>query len=82
MVRTIVGVGLFDFGDIDGQGGRRPAPALPGLAYGDGKLYIADTYNNKIKVCTPQDAVGQDASSDRTRRATATIPRSSTSRAA
>jgi len=25
----------------------------PGLAYGRGKLFIADTYNNKIKVCDP-----------------------------
>ena len=25
-----------------------------GLAYGDGQLYIADTYNNKIKVCDPK----------------------------
>ena len=25
-----------------------------GLAYGDGHLYIADTYNNKIKVCDPR----------------------------
>src|SRR5207253_8248396 len=25
-----------------------------GLAYGDGQLYIADTYNNKVKVCAPR----------------------------
>ena len=24
------------------------------MAYGDGKLYIADSYNNKIKVCDPR----------------------------
>ena len=31
-----------------------------GVAYGDGKLYIADTYNNKIKVCRSQDPRRQD----------------------
>ena len=30
MVRTVVGQGLFEFGDKDGHGGNRPAPALPG----------------------------------------------------
>ncbi len=30
VVRTIVGEGLFEFGDQDGRGGDRPAPALPG----------------------------------------------------
>ena len=29
-VRTIVGQGLFEFGDKDGRGADRPAPALPG----------------------------------------------------
>ncbi len=51
---TIVGVGLFGFGDIDGVG---PAVRLQhclGVAYGDGKLYVADTYNNKVKVCDPK----------------------------
>ena len=24
------------------------------MAYGDGKLFIADTYNNKVKVCDPR----------------------------
>jgi hypothetical protein len=64
-VRTIVGTSdlpggrLFTFGDVDGKitvGQFRDEPnrvllqhAL-GVAYADGKLYIADTYNNKIKV--------------------------------
>ena len=53
-VSTIVGSGLFNFGDIDGQG---PSVRLQhdlGVAYGGGKLYVADTYNNKIKVCDPK----------------------------
>ena len=48
-VSTIVGVGLFEFGDVDGAGpGVRLQHPL-GLAYQDGILYIADTYNDKIK---------------------------------
>ena len=52
-VQSIVGQGLFEFGDIDGKG---PAVRLQhclGLAFGDSSLYIADTYNNKIKICDP-----------------------------
>ena len=52
-VETIVGVGLFGFGDVDGRGETVRLQHCLGLAYGDGKLYIADTYNNKIKVCDP-----------------------------
>jgi thiol-disulfide isomerase/thioredoxin len=54
MVHTIVGEGLFEFGDRDGKG---PAVRLQhclGLAYGDDHLYIADTYNNKVKSCVPR----------------------------
>lgn len=53
-VSTIVGQGLFEFGDIDGEGSRVRLQHCLGLAYADGKLYIADTYNNKIKVCDPK----------------------------
>ena len=37
----------------------RPPPARLGVAFHDGKLFIADTYNNKIKVVRPQDPRGQ-----------------------
>ena len=53
-VRTIVGTGLFDFGDRDGRGPIVRLQHCLGVAYGDGHLYIADSYNNKIKVCTPK----------------------------
>ncbi|AMV36974.1 thioredoxin-like domain-containing protein [Planctomyces sp. SH-PL62] len=56
-VGRVVGMGLFEFGDRDGVG---PAQVrlqhCLGLAFGDGKLYIADTYNNKVKVCDPEKA--------------------------
>ena len=53
-VATIVGVGLFGFDDIDGVGEEVRLQHCLGVAYGNGKLYIADTYNNKIKVCDPK----------------------------
>jgi thiol-disulfide isomerase/thioredoxin/sugar lactone lactonase YvrE len=48
-VRTIVGQGLFDFGDIDGSGDEVRLQHPLGVAYADGTLFVADTYNNKIK---------------------------------
>ncbi|HEX8201569.1 MAG TPA: thioredoxin-like domain-containing protein [Isosphaeraceae bacterium] len=53
-VGRLVGMGLFAFGDVDGQGARVRLQHCLGLAYADGKLYVADTYNNKIKVCDPK----------------------------
>ncbi len=53
-VRTIVGVGLFDFGDVDGTGDKvRLQHALGVTVADDGLLYVADTYNNKIKRINP-----------------------------
>ena len=51
----IVGQGLFEFGDQDGRGATVRLQHCLGLAYGGGHLYIADTYNNKIKVCDPKN---------------------------
>jgi thiol-disulfide isomerase/thioredoxin len=53
-VQTIVGNGLFVFDDIDGIGAEVRLQHCLGVAYGEGKLYIADSYNNKIKVCDPK----------------------------
>jgi thiol-disulfide isomerase/thioredoxin len=67
-VRTLVGEGLFEFGDRDGVG---PAVRLQhaiGVAYHDGLVYIADTYNSKIKTLDPRTRTvrtflgGEDAS--------------------
>ncbi|MFQ3534451.1 MAG: thioredoxin-like domain-containing protein [Aggregatilineales bacterium] len=53
-VQTIVGTGLFDFGDVDGVGDAVRLQHALGLTLGaDGKLYVADTYNHKIKVIDP-----------------------------
>jgi thiol-disulfide isomerase/thioredoxin/sugar lactone lactonase YvrE len=48
-VTTIVGKGLFDFGDIDGTGDAVRLQHPLGVVYVDGRLYVADTYNHKIK---------------------------------
>jgi thiol-disulfide isomerase/thioredoxin len=62
-VETLVGRGLFEFGDRDGPGqvadpnARKTTEAMlqhpVGVAYHDGRLYVADTYNSKIKVIEP-----------------------------
>ncbi|MFO0951852.1 MAG: thioredoxin-like domain-containing protein [Isosphaeraceae bacterium] len=52
-VGRVVGEGLFEFGDRDGRGSAVRLQHCLGVAYAKGKLYIADTYNNKIKVSEP-----------------------------
>jgi thiol-disulfide isomerase/thioredoxin len=53
-VRTIVGEGLFEFGDVDGVGDRVRLQHALGVAWAEGKLFVADTYNSKIKVIDPE----------------------------
>jgi thiol-disulfide isomerase/thioredoxin len=53
-VKTIVGEGLFEFGDVDGKGNEVRLQHALGVAFKDGKLYIADTYNSKIKLIDPE----------------------------
>ena len=52
-VSTIVGTGLFRFGDENGVGEFVRLQHALGVAYLDGKLYVADTYNSKIKILDP-----------------------------
>ena len=49
LVTTLVGKGLFDFGDVDGDQKKARLQHALGVAYHDGVVYVADTYNNKIK---------------------------------
>ncbi|MEX2188350.1 MAG: thioredoxin-like domain-containing protein [Pirellulales bacterium] len=55
-VETIVGTAhlssgrLFEFGDQDGEGEDVKLQHALGVVHVDGLLYVADTYNNKIKV--------------------------------
>lgn len=48
-VETLVGTGLFDFGDKDGTGLEALIQHALAVGYFDGKVYVADTYNSKIK---------------------------------
>jgi DNA-binding beta-propeller fold protein YncE len=59
-VSTLVGAGpvegrnLFRFGDIDEIGEKARLQHALGVAFHDGKLYVADTYNSKVKVVDPE----------------------------
>lgn len=54
-VRTVVGTSelargrLFEFGDVDGAKEVARLQHCLGVAYHSNKIYVADTYNNKIK---------------------------------
>lgn len=58
-VRTVIGTAdlptnrLFTFGDVDGQGAAVRFQHPLGIAFHDGVVYLADTYNNKIKAIDP-----------------------------
>ena len=52
-VATIVGQGLFTFGDVDGTGDEVRLQHPLGVEAYDGALLIADTYNNKVKQVFP-----------------------------
>lgn len=53
-VNTLVGTGLFEFGDIDGIGNDVRLQHVQAVCYVNGLVYLADTYNNRIKVLNPQ----------------------------
>ncbi len=48
-VKTLVGTGLFDYGDEDGQGLEAKLQHPQGIALAGGRLIIADTYNHKLR---------------------------------
>ena len=56
-VSTLVGEGLFTFGDVDGIGDDVRLQHPIGLELHDGSLLITDSYNNKIKSLDPGSRV-------------------------
>ncbi len=48
-VVTLVGTGLFDFGDAEGIGKQAMLQHVQGVAVGQDVVFIADTYNHRIK---------------------------------
>jgi len=55
-VVTHIGQGLFDFGDQDGTRKSARLQHALGVACAENLVFIADTYNNKIKVFDPETA--------------------------
>ena len=54
-VKTIVGQDLFVFGDVDGKGEEVRLQHPLGVTNYNGLIYVADTYNHKIKIVNPGD---------------------------
>jgi DNA-binding beta-propeller fold protein YncE len=52
-VTTLAGGNLFDFGDVDGTGDAVRLQHPQGIATDGERVYIADTYNHRIKVLDP-----------------------------
>jgi len=64
-VDTLVGTAhlpsarLFTFGDVDGRGEEVRLQHALGVVVYEGKLYVADTYNNKIKVIDLDERISE-----------------------
>ncbi|MEO7112185.1 MAG: hypothetical protein ABI183_17200, partial [Polyangiaceae bacterium] len=52
-VKTVVGKDLFVFGDVDGAAKDVRLKHPIGVGYGAGSIWVADTYNSKIKKIDP-----------------------------
>ena len=53
-VRTLVGTGLFDFGDVDGVGDHARLQHPQGIAAAeDGRLLVCDSYNDSLRWVDP-----------------------------
>ena len=52
-VRTVVGTGLFDFGDRDGTGDAALLQHAESVAWDGQTLVVADTYNDKLRRIDP-----------------------------
>jgi DNA-binding beta-propeller fold protein YncE len=66
-VSTVVGEGLFEFGDVDGTGDKVRLQHALGVAFHDGKLFVADTYNNKVKELDPTSRTSKSFLGEKTR---------------
>ena len=52
-VKTIVGTGLFDYGDEDGPAASALLQHPQGIVFLNGTLFVGDTYNHKIRAVDP-----------------------------
>lgn len=53
VVTTVAGGDLFEFGDVDGTGDKVRFQHPLGIAWAGGRLFVADTYNHRIKALDP-----------------------------
>jgi DNA-binding beta-propeller fold protein YncE len=53
-VKTLIGEGLFEFGDVDGTYPKARLQHAIGVHYQDGTLLVADTYNHKVRKLDPK----------------------------
>jgi len=53
-VTTVAGGDLFQFGDVDGLGDLARFQHPLGVAWQEGAVYVADTYNHKIRKLDPE----------------------------
>jgi thiol-disulfide isomerase/thioredoxin len=66
-VNTLVGTGLFDYGDEDGRGKSAKIQHPQGIVLAGGGLVIADTYNHKVKTVSLSGEVRTLAGDERGR---------------
>lgn len=65
-VVTLVGTGLFEYGDRDGIGRQGQLQHPQGITLAEHHLYIADTYNHRIRILDPDTRqLGTAAGSER-----------------
>ena len=64
---TLVGQGLFDFGDQDGPADKALLQHAAGLDVSGDQVYLADTYNHKIKLLDPTEGTVRTLIGDGTR---------------
>lgn len=48
-VETLVGTGLFDYGNRDGRGTNAQLQHAQGVTFANGNLYLGDTYNHTVR---------------------------------
>ncbi|HSK41006.1 MAG TPA: thioredoxin-like domain-containing protein [Arenibaculum sp.] len=59
-VATLVGTGLFDFGHVDGPFADAQLQHCLGVAWWGGRLLVADSYNDAIRILDPATRMVED----------------------
>jgi hypothetical protein len=57
LLQTCIGQGLFEFGDRNGKREEARLQHALAVAAADGLVYVADSYNHKIKALDPQSGI-------------------------